>query len=64
MRTTLNLDDQTLKEAMDYAEGQTKTEIINKALRSFVRGKRQKELLKLRGKVDWQGDIDELRKRR
>lgn len=64
MRTTLNLDDQTLQEAMSYAEGQTKTEIINEALRRFVRGKRQKELLELRGKVDWQGDVDELRKRR
>lgn len=64
MRTTLNLDDQTLQEAMSYREGQTKAEIMNEALRRFVRGKQQKELLELRGKVDWQGDVDELRKRR
>lgn len=49
---------------MRYAEGKTKTEVINQALRSFVRGKRQKKLLELRGKVDWQGDIDQLRQRR
>lgn len=64
MRTTLNLDDRALQEAMRYAEGKTKTEVINQALRSFVRGKRQKKLLELRGKVDWQGDIDQLRQRR
>lgn len=63
MRTTLNLDDEALQAAMSYAEGETKTEVINEALRRFVRGKRQKELLKLRGKVDWQGNIDELRGR-
>lgn len=63
MRTTLNLDERALSEAMVYAAGQTKTEIVDQALRSFARGKRQKQLLELRGKVDWQGDGDELRRR-
>lgn len=64
MRTTLNLDDRAVEEAMACAEGLTKTEVINEALRRFSRGRRQKELLALRGKVDWQGDLDQLRKRR
>lgn len=64
MRTTLNLDDQALEEAMACADGQTKTEVVNAALRSFARGKRQKKLLELRGKVEWEGDIDRLRMRR
>jgi len=64
MRTTLNLDERALEEAMSYAEGRTRTEVVNQALRSFVRGQQQKELLELRGKVDWRGDIDQLRKRR
>lgn len=63
MRTTLNIDEQALSEAMVYAVGQSKTEIVNQALRSFARGKRQKHLLELRGKVDWEGDIDQLRQR-
>ena len=63
MRTTLNLDDHALDEAMIYAEGQTKTEVINEALRSFARVKRQKKLLDLRGKVEWEGDLDRLRAR-
>jgi hypothetical protein len=64
MRTTLNLDQRALEAAMAHSQGRTKTDAINEALRSFIRGKRQKELLELRGKVDWQGDIDQLRKRR
>ena len=63
MRTTLNIDEEALKAAMAYAKGRSKTEVVNEALRRFARSKRRRELLELRGKVDWEGDIDELRKR-
>lgn len=63
MRTTLNIDDEALREAMELGRGRTKTEIINEALRRFVRAKRRRQLLELRGKVEWEGDIDALRKR-
>jgi Arc/MetJ family transcription regulator len=63
MRTTLNLDDRALEEAMAQAEGRSKTEVVNEALRQFARAKRRKNLLKLRGKVRWEGDLDALRKR-
>jgi Arc/MetJ family transcription regulator len=64
MRTTLNLDERALREAMAVSQGSTKTEVVNEALRSFARGRRRKRLLELRGKVDWEGDVDRLRKRR
>lgn len=64
MRTTLNLDDDALAAAMEVAEGRTKTEIVNEALRSFARARRRRQLLDLRGKVHWEGNIDRLRKRR
>ncbi len=63
MRTTLNIDDEALSSAMTYAEGRTKTEFINQALRQFARGKRRKELLDSQGRLRWEGDIDALRKR-
>jgi Arc/MetJ family transcription regulator len=63
MRTTLNIDAQALEEAMKASEGRTKTEVVNEALRAFARGKRRKRLLALRGKVAWEGELDELRKR-
>jgi Arc/MetJ family transcription regulator len=64
MRTTLNLDDEAIEAAMKVAEGRTKTEVVNEALRRFARAKRRLELLELRGKVRWEGDLDALRKRR
>lgn len=64
MRTTLDIDDAALQEAMRYAEGKTKTAVINEALRAFARKKRLRELLTLRGKVQWTGDVDAMRERK
>ena len=63
MRTTINLDEEVLESAMQYSEGKSKAEIVNEALRDFVRRKRLRELLDFRGKIEWTGDLDQLRKR-
>lgn len=63
MRTTLNLDERALDAAMKSAPGRTKTDIINDALREFARRRRVRGLLRFRGKVAWEGDLDALRKR-
>ena len=63
MRTTLNIDDDALAQAMRYAEGRTKTSLINQALLEYARRRRTRELLELRDKVEWEGDIDAMRER-
>ncbi len=63
MRTTLNINEEALAAARQYAPELSKTELINEALRRFARVKRRKELLLLKGKVLWEGNLDELRKR-
>ena len=63
MRTTLNIDDDALEAAMKVSEGRSKTEVVNEALRRFAQARRRRELLDLRGKVPWRGNIDRLRKR-
>jgi Arc/MetJ family transcription regulator len=63
MRTTLDLDEAAVKEAMAAAPGRTKTSIINEALRDFARHRRLRKLHALRGSDRWEGDLDELRKR-
>ncbi|HKH49858.1 MAG TPA: type II toxin-antitoxin system VapB family antitoxin [Thermoanaerobaculia bacterium] len=64
MRTTLNLDEEALLSAMKVAPGKTKTDVINEALREYARRRRLQEFLKLEGNLPWEGDLDELRKRR
>jgi Arc/MetJ family transcription regulator len=64
MRTTLNIDDEALAGAMKVSDGQTKTAVVNQALKEYARRRRVRSLLKFRGKVRWEGDLDELRGRR
>lgn len=64
MRTTLEIDDEALAGALRQAPGATKTAVVNQALREFARRRKQKEFLSLRGQHPWQGDLDQLRRRR
>jgi len=63
VRTTLNLDGEAIAAAMKAAPGRTKTDVINDALREYARRRRLRGLLKFRGKVRWEGNLDELRER-
>jgi Arc/MetJ family transcription regulator len=63
VRTTLNIDDAALAGAVKTAGGKTKTAVINEALREYARRRRVRRLLEFRGKVRWEGDLDDLRGR-
>ena len=63
MRTTLNIDDHALTEAVEASGGKTKTAVINEALRLYARRNRLKRLADLRGRAKWEGNLDSLRKR-
>lgn len=54
MRTTLNLDDEALANAMKTASGKTKTAVINEALRDYARRRELREILKFEGKLRWE----------
>jgi Arc/MetJ family transcription regulator len=64
VRTTLNIDDVALADAMKVARGKTKTAVINEALQEYVRRRRVRRLLEFRGRARWRGDLDALRRRR
>lgn len=63
MRTTLDLDDEALDGALRVAPGKTKTEVVNEALWEYTRRQRLRDILKLEGKVPWEGSLDQLRSR-
>lgn len=63
MRTTLNLDDEALATAMKVSKGRTKSEVVNEALRRYAWERSRRQLLDFRGKVEWEGNLDALRKR-
>ncbi|MEA3266075.1 MAG: type II toxin-antitoxin system VapB family antitoxin [Candidatus Fermentibacteria bacterium] len=63
MRTTLNLPEELLLEAMDVTHIGTKTRVIIIALQELIRRNRIIELKKFKGKIDLEIDMDVLRSR-
>lgn len=58
MRTNIEIDDDVLREAQRLTGARTKRETVDTALRDLVARYRRAELLELRGKVQWAGDLD------
>ena len=63
-RTNIVLDDDLVDRAKSLTGIKTIRELVHHALRELVRHKRQRDLLRLRGNVDWEGDLDEMRRGR
>lgn len=61
MRTNIEIDDKLMKEAMRSANTKTKKETVEAGLRMLIQVKGQEGIRKLRGKVKWEGDLDEMR---
>ncbi len=64
MRTTLDLPEDLLLEAMKVADVKTKTRVITIALEELVRKSKISALKKYKGKVDLNINLDELRDRK
>lgn len=58
------LDEELVGKGMRLTAIQTQKALIDYALRELVRRKEQKQILRLRGKVFWEGDLDQLRQKR
>ncbi len=61
MRTNVVIDDELISQAMKYTGLKTKRAVIEEALRTLIRLKSQEQVRALRGKLRWEGDLDELR---
>lgn len=61
MRTNIEIDDNLMKEAMRRAKTKTKRETVEEGLRMLIRVGKQAGIRKLRGKVRWEGNLDEMR---
>jgi Arc/MetJ family transcription regulator len=58
MRTNIEIDDGVLKEVQRLTGARTKREAVDLALRELVARHRRLGLLKLKGKVHWEGDLE------
>jgi len=61
MRTNIVIDDRLMRDALRATGLKTKRETVEEALRTLLRLSRQGEIRRLRGKLDWQGDLNAMR---
>jgi Arc/MetJ family transcription regulator len=61
MRTHVDLDENLLDQVVQLGHFSTKKAAIQAALTEFVKTLKRQQLLSLRGQVQWQGNLDQLR---
>jgi len=63
-RTNIVLDDRLVREGLRRFNCRSKRELVHLALTELVKGARRRDVLALRGRVKWDGDLAEMRRLR
>lgn len=61
MRTNIVIEDDLMQEALQISGLKSKKAIVHEALLLLIRLKQQQKIRELRGKVKWDGNLNELR---
>ncbi len=61
MRINIVIDDDLMNDAIRLSGAKSKREAVELALKLLIDLKRQESIKKLRGKLKWEGDLDEMR---
>jgi Arc/MetJ family transcription regulator len=62
MRTNIIIDDDLMSEALGVSDFKTKKETVEEALRLMIKVKGQHSIRAFRGKINWEGDLESMRK--
>jgi len=61
MRTNIDIDDTLIRRAMRYSGVQTKKAAVEAGLKLLVKTHSQAGIRKLKGKIRWEGNLNESR---
>lgn len=61
MRTNIVIDDKLMNDALKATGLSTKKEAVELGLKTLIKLKKQEGIKKLRGRLVWEGDLDEMR---
>lgn len=64
MRTNIVIDEQLIENCLKVTGLKTRRAVVDYALRELLRRERQAQIRELKGKVTWEGNLDEMRKGR
>jgi len=62
METAVTIDTDILNKAMQFANGQSQRQLVENVLRIYSLQNGQGRAREYRGKLQWDGNLDELRK--
>ena len=63
-RTVVNIEDDILEKAQKLTGIKKKVDIVNYALKRLVKQKEIEKIVELKGKIEWTGNLKEMRKER
>ena len=63
-RTNVVIDDKLVEDCLRATGIKTRKALIDHALRELYRHESQTKILELKGKINWEGDLDEWRQGR
>jgi Arc/MetJ family transcription regulator len=61
MRTNIVIDDNLMAEALKLSQLKTKKAVVETGLRLLIRIKKQERIKSIRGKLNWDGDLEKMR---
>ena len=64
MRTNIDIDDELMSRALAASGLRTKKAVVEEALKLLVRLRSQEKIRDLRGKIQWEGDLEQMRRNR
>ena len=62
MRTNIDVDEELLNQAKALTQAKTKKEVVELDLKNIIEVLQRRQMLSLRGKVAWEGDLEEMRR--
>ncbi len=62
MRTNIVIDDGLMSDALKFTGLQTKREAVEEGLKVLIKLKKQENIKNFRGKLQWEGNLDDMRK--
>ena len=61
MRTNIDINDQLIAKAIKLSKSKTKKQVVELALESFIKSIMRRQMLELKGNINWEGDLKQMR---
>ncbi len=61
MRTNIVIDDQLMADALQVTGLKTKREVVEMGLKTLIKLKQQEKIKAFKGKLKWEGNLEEMR---